>query len=132
MALAIEGGKNAVMHALVAHAWLVIYPVHPATSERFRKAFIPSGAKDDMPDAIVLLEILRQHREHLRPLKLDSAETRKMAALVTARREAVDERTRLACELASILKTYYPQALELCGREPATPWPSTFSAVGRS
>jgi transposase len=120
VALALEGGKSAVMHALVAHPWLVIFPVHPATSDRFRKAFVPSGAKDDIPDAIVLLKILSQHREHLRPLKLDSAETRKVAALVAARRKAVDERTRLACELGSTLKTYYPQALELCGREPAT------------
>jgi transposase len=120
VALALEGGKSAVIHALVAHTWLVVYPVHPATSDRYRKAFVPSGAKDDVPDAIVLLKILSQHREHLRPLKLDSAETRKIAALVAARRKAVDERTRLACELGSILKTYYPQALELCGREPAT------------
>ena len=94
--------------------------MHPATSDRFRKAFVPSGAKDDVPDAIVLLTILTQHRDQLRPLKLDSAETRKVAALVAARRRAVDERTKLACELGSTLKTYYPQALELCGREPAT------------
>ena len=120
VALALEGGKSAVLHALVAHSWLVIFPVHPATSDRFRKAFVPSGAKDDVPDAIVLLTILTQHRDQLRPLKLDSAETRKVAALVAARRRAVDERTKLACELGSTLKTYYPQSLELCGREPAT------------
>jgi transposase len=120
VAIALEGGKSAVVHALLAHPWLVIFPVHPATSDRFRKAFVPSGAKDDVPDAIVLLKILTQHRDQLRPLKLDSAETRKVAALVAARRRAVDERTRLACELGSTLKTYYPQALELCGREPAT------------
>jgi transposase len=120
VALALEGGKSAVIHALTAYPWLVVYPVHPATSDRFRKAFVPSGAKDDVPDAIVLLTILTQHRDQLRPLKLDSAETRKVAALVAARRRAVDERTKLACELGSTLKTYYPQALELCGREPAT------------
>ena len=120
VALALEGGKSAVIHALTAYPWLVVYPVHPASSERFRKAFVPSGAKDDVPDAIVLLKILTQHRDQLRPLKLDTPETRKVAALVAARRRAVDERTRLACELGSTLKTYYPQALELCGREPAT------------
>ena len=120
VAIALEGGKSAVVHALVCHPWLVIFSVHPATSERFRKAFVPSGAKDDVPDAIVLLTILTQHRDQLRPLRLDSAETRKVAALVAARRKAVDERTRLVCELGSTLKSYYPQALELCGREPAT------------
>jgi len=120
VALAIEGGKSAVIHALTAHPWLVVYPVHPATSDRFRKAFVPSGAKDDVPDALVLLTILTQHRDQLRPLKLDSPETRKVAALVAARRRAVDQRTKLACELGSTLKSYYPQALDLCGREPAT------------
>ena len=120
VALALEGGKSAVIHALTAHPWLVVYPVHPATSDRFRKAFVPSGAKDDVPDALVLLTILTQHRDQLRPLKLDSPETRKVAALVAARRRAVDQRTKLACELGSTLKSYYPQALDLCGREPAT------------
>jgi len=68
----------------------------------------------------VLLRILKQHRDLLRPLKLDSPETRKLEGLVAARRQAVDRRTRLACELGSTLKTYFPQALELCGRESAT------------
>ena len=120
VALALEGGKSAVIHALTTYPWLVVYPVHPATSERFRKAFTPSGAKDDIPDALVLLTILTQHRSQLRPLKLDSAQTRKIEGLVAARRQAVDRRTRISCELGSTLKTYYPQALELCGREPAT------------
>ena len=120
VAIALEGGKSAVVHALLEHPWLTIFPVHPATSDRFRKAFTPSGAKDDIPDALVLLTILKQHRELLRPLKLDSPETRKVAGFVAARRQAVDRRTRIACELASTLKTYFPQALELCGREPAT------------
>ena len=119
VAVALEGGKSAVVHALLAHPWVVIYPVHPATSERFRTAFTPSGAKDDVPDALVLLDILRQHRNLLRPLTLDSPQTRKLSALVAVRRAGVDQRTRLACELASTLKSYYPQALDLCGRDMA-------------
>jgi len=114
VALALESGKSAVVHALFAHDWLVIYPVHPSTSERFRTAFTPSGAKDDVPDAVVLLTILTKHRDQLRPLRLDSAATRKLAALVAARRKAVDHRTQLSVELGSILKSYYPQALALC------------------
>ena len=115
VALALEAGRSAVVHALVQYPWLVLYPVHPATSERFRKAFAPSGAKDDLPDAQVLLQILAQHRDQLRPLVLDTAQTRELAALTEVRRGAVDRRTQLACELRSTLKTCYPQALELCG-----------------
>lgn len=121
LALAIEGGRNAVMHALVDYPWLTIYPIHPATSERFRKAFIPSGAKDDAPDALVLLRVLAQHREQLRALRLDTAATRELAALNELRRGAVDRRTQLSCELRSTLKTMFPQALELCGDDLWTP-----------
>ena len=46
VALAVEAGRNALLHALLEHPWLTVYPVHPATSARFRKAFTPSGAKD--------------------------------------------------------------------------------------
>jgi hypothetical protein len=121
VALAIEGGRSAVLHALVGYPWLTIYPVHPATSERFRTAFTPSGAKDDVPDALVLLRILQQHREQLRPLQLDTAATRELAALTEIRRGAVDRRTTFACELQSTLKTMYPQALALCGDDLWTP-----------
>lgn len=65
VALAIEAGRNALIHALVEHPWLEIYPVHPATSARFRKAFTPSGAKDDGPDAESLLTLLALHRDQL-------------------------------------------------------------------
>jgi hypothetical protein len=121
VALAIEAGRSAVMHALVSYPWLTIYPVHPATSERFRKAFTPSGAKDDQPDALVLLTILQQHRSQLRPLQLDTAATRELAALTEIRRGAIDRRTTFACELQSTLKTMYPQALALCGDDLWTP-----------
>lgn len=121
VALAIEGGRHAVTHALVDYPWLTIYPIHPATSERFRKAFIPSGAKDDAPDALVLLRVLTQHREQLRALRLDTAATRELAALNELRRGAVGRRTQLSCELRSTLKTVFPQALELCGDDLWTP-----------
>jgi transposase len=121
VALAIEAGRNAVMHALVGYPWLTIFPIHPATSERFRTAFTPSGAKDDQPDALVVLKILQQHRDQLRPLRLDTAATRELAALTEIRRGAVDRRTTFACELQSTLKTMYPQALSLCGDDLWTP-----------
>jgi transposase len=121
VALAIEAGRNAVLHALVAYPWLTIFPIHPATSERFRKAFTPSGAKSDLPDAEVLLNILAQHRDQLRPLVLDTPQTRALAALTEVRRGAVDHRTQLGNELRSTLKLYFPQALELCGEDLWTP-----------
>lgn len=121
VALAVEAGRNALLHALLEYPWLTIYPVHPATSARFRTAFTPSGAKDDGPDARVILTLLRTHRDQLTPLVLDTPRTRELAALVAARRRAVEQRTGTANQLGSVLKGYFPQALTLAGDDLTKP-----------
>lgn len=116
VALAIEASRGAVIHALLAYqSWLAIYPINPVTSARYRTAFTPSGAKDDVPDAALLLDLVRHHRAKLRPLQPQDATTMKLRALVEARRDMVDRRTALLNQLTSLLKSYYPQALELVG-----------------
>ena len=121
VALAVEAGRNGLLHALCAHPWLTIYPVHPATSARFRLAFAPSGAKDDAPDAAVILALLRQHRDRLTPFTPDTPAARELAALVAQRRGAVDQRTALVNQLIALLKRVYPQALTLAGGDLAAP-----------
>lgn len=121
VALAVEAGRNSLLHALLEYPWLTIYPVHPATSARFRTAFTPSGAKDDGPDAVVILTLLRMHRVQLSPLILDTPATRELAALVAARRGAVDQRTGTVNRLGSALKGYFPQALTLAGDDLSKP-----------
>ena len=117
VALVIEAGRNVLLHALLEHPWLEIYPVHSATSARFRTAFVPSGAKDDGPDAEMLLTLLARHRDLLTRLQVDGPATRELAALVHARRSAVDQRTQNTNQLRSVLKGYFPQALELVGED---------------
>jgi transposase len=121
VALAVEAGRNSLLHALLAHTWLTIYPVHPATSARFRRAFTPSGAKDDGPDALVILTLLRQHRAQLSAMVQDTPATRELATLVAARRGVVDARTRLSNQLIGLLKHYFPQALTLAGNDLTAP-----------
>jgi transposase len=115
VAVAVEASKGAIVAALLEYSWIAIYPIHPATSRRFSTAFTPSGAKDDTPDARLLLEILQGHRHRLRLLIPQDPATRRLNLLVEARRTLVDRRTRLSNELTSLLKNYYPQALELTG-----------------
>ena len=115
VAVAVEASKGAIVAALLEHRWLTIYPIHPSTSRRFSTAFAPSGAKDDGPDARVLLELLQCHRARLRALVPQEPETRRVALLVEARRDLVDRRTLLTNQLQSLLKNYYPQALSLTG-----------------
>src|SRR5581483_5795937 len=121
VAVAIEASKGAAVYALLERPWITIYPIHPATSARQRSAFRPSGAKDDPPDALVLLSLLQLHRDRLRPLPLEDEPTRTLARLVEARRKAVDRRTLLSNQLQSTLKDYFPQALELMGDSLAAP-----------
>jgi hypothetical protein len=66
VALCVELGRGALIEQLASFAFIDIYPLNPVTSARFRKAFTPSGAKDDPSDARRHLAILRQHRDQLR------------------------------------------------------------------
>ena len=128
VAVAVEASRGAIISALLEHSWLCIYPVHPATSRRFSTAFTPSGAKDDMPDAHILLDILRCHRSRLRMLLPHEAKTRRLSLLVEARRTAVDRRTMFSNQLTSLLKGYFPQALELTGDKRYSPLALAFLA----
>jgi transposase len=121
VAVAIEASKGAAVYALLERPWITVYPIHPTTSTRQRTAFRPSGAKDDVPDALVLLSLLQRHRHQLRPLQPDDPPTRTLARLVEARRKAVDRRTLLSNQLQSTLRDYFPQALELIGDNLAAP-----------
>jgi transposase len=121
VAVAVEASKGAVVSALLERPWITVYPIHPATSTRQRSAFRPSGAKDDTPDALVLLFILQHHRDRLRPLQLDDELTRTLGYLCEARRKAVDRRSLLANQLKSTLKNYFPQAIDLIGEDLTTP-----------
>ena len=115
VALAIETSKGPLIHVFSEAPWLVVYPIHPATSARMRKAFAPSGAKDDQPDALVLLDLVIHHRHKLRPLLLDDGPTRLLGRLCELRRKSVDRRTQLTNAMRAVLKEYFPQALQLVG-----------------
>ena len=117
VAVALETSKGPIVDLLLGYEWITIYPVHPATSRRYSKAFTPSGAANDQPDADNLLEILHQHRDRLRALLPQDQSTKHLAALVSLRRRIVDARTKLSNELTSLLKSYFPQALLLTGEE---------------
>jgi transposase len=119
--LGVETKKGQIINALLEHSsWLIIYPINPVTSARYRKAFTPSGAKDDGPDSLVLLELVRDHSEKLRPLHEDDPQTRELCALTELRRHLVDQRSELSNQLDSLLKTYYPQALQIIGEKTGT------------
>jgi transposase len=115
VAIAVEQKRGALIYALMHVDFLRLYPVNPQTLSQFRKAFYPSGAKDDPTDADLLLEILMAHRQHLRVWVPDDELTRSIQLLTEDRRHLVDERTALTNQLMAALKTYFPQALDWFG-----------------
>ncbi len=114
--ICVELSRGPLIHALLEHDFIVLFPVNPVTLKRFREAFVPSGAKDDPPDADFLLELLAKHSDRLRTWRPDDPKTRALGRLVEARRKAVDLRTRLTQWLRAELKGYFPHVLEWIGK----------------
>lgn len=115
IAVGVEMSKGALIDQLQSHDCFDIYPINPATSSRYRKAFTPSGAKDDLPDARLHQDLIRLHRENFRALQPLSDADRRLDTLTKARRKLCDDRKELENKLRNNLKDYYPLALEVAG-----------------
>ena len=117
VAIAIETSRGPVISALTAYDFIVIFPVNPKALKDYRAAFCVSGAKDDRTDALLLEDFVRLHGDQLKALEPDTELTRKLGGLVENRRRLIGERTRLVNQLHCTLKTYFPLAEELLGKQ---------------
>ena len=115
VAVCFEQPAAALLHQLAGCDFVQLYAINPLTLAKYRQAFTTSRAKDDKRDARCLMEIVRDHHTKLTLWQPDAAQTRTLAALVEARRAAVDLRTGLCNQLGAHLKGYFPQALGLVG-----------------
>src|SRR5665811_1199977 len=112
IAVCLELAKGPIVYALQRYEFIVIFPVHPSTLAQYRKAFVPSGAKDDPTDAEMALDILLLHPDKLKPIKLQSVAMRTLSTLVEERRCLVNDVTGITNRMTSTLKQYYPQVLD--------------------
>jgi transposase len=120
VAIALEQSRGGLLYALMAHEFLILYPINPVTAKRYRDAWAPSGAKNDPVDARLLWELLCKHRDRLQPWQPDDGATRQLTLLCEHRRDLVNQQTRLVQQLRAALKVYYPQALDWAGQDLAT------------
>lgn len=97
-----------------------LYPVNPATLKSYRETFVVSRAKDDKTDGYWLADLVRTHRGQLPSWQPLSPAVRTLAALVEGRRDLVDQRTNWSNKLTSLLKVYFPEALDLIGEHAAS------------
>lgn len=93
-----------------------LYLINPAMFKNWREAFQPSRAKNDKSDSRGIAELVFESYRKLTVWRPDDAPTRKLRALVEARRNFVDLRTKVHNQLVALLKNYYPEALELTGK----------------
>jgi hypothetical protein len=126
VAICFEQTRGPIAYALLKYDFVVLFPLPPAQLSSYRQAFRTSRAKDDPTDAALLLDFLLRHREQLRPWRPDSPQTRELRLLAEHRRAAVDDKTAFSNRLTAALKSYFPQALTLVGRDVDTPMACAF------
>ena len=127
VSIVLETGSVPLIAALREYHWIRIYAICPLASAAYRKSFRPSGAKDDQPDAKLLLQMLRAHHDALTPLAdLGTDQTRLLDKVVLHRRRLIDQRTALANKLRAALKSYFPQALKVMPEELSRPFVALF------
>jgi len=127
IAVALEQTKGPLIYALSQHEHLELFPLNPAMLAKYRAAATAaSGTKNDPLDASLAGELVRIHRDWLRPLPAVPAAVRELQMLLEARRSLVDQRSALCNQLTAALKGYYPQALELVGEDVGSPLAAAF------
>ena len=112
IAVCLELSKGPIVSALQKYAFFVLCPVNPASLNKYRQAFAPSGAKDDPTDAALQLELLTRHPDRLTPLNPERPMVRALQQLVDSRRRLAQDKTRIVNRLTQALKNYYPQPLD--------------------
>ena len=115
VAVVLEQARGALIHAWLSCEFVILYPINPQALAHYRKAYFSSGAKSDVADAVLLVDLVRQHPDRFHPWHPQDAETRSLQLLTEGRRQWVDQVTALTNQLTALLKGYYPQALELAG-----------------
>jgi hypothetical protein len=110
----IETDRGPWVQALLA-AGYTVYAVNPLQASRYRERHGTSGAKSDPGDAHVLAELVRLDRAHHRPIAGDSTIAEHVKVVTRAHQSMIWSRQRQANTLRSMLREYYPGALEAFG-----------------
>lgn len=131
IAMALELYKGPIFYALQKSKFVTIHLVNPSMLAQYRKAFSPSGAKDDPTDAELALDLMLNYPKKIKALKMENQPVRKLGYLVEQCRRLVGDRRRFSNRLINTLKQYYPKLLDWfshCGLgmfyDFITPWPN--------
>lgn len=106
----IETDRGLLVRALVAAGYRVL-AVNPLAVDRYRDRHRVSGAKSDPGDARVLADMVRTDAHQHRPVAADSDLAEAIKLVARSHQSAIWSRRRLANQVRSALREYYPAAL---------------------
>jgi transposase len=109
--IGIETDRGLLVAALHA-AGHRVYPINPRAVSRYRDRHGVSGAKSDPADALLLAQIMRTDRDAHRPKPHDSGQAGAVRVLARAHQDAVHARQQTANRLRSLLREFFPAALQ--------------------
>jgi Transposase len=88
------------------------YAINPLAVAHYRQPHTVSRAKSDHADATTLANILRTDAQAHRPMPADTPLAQTIAVLARAQQDTVWNRTQLSNQLSSVLREYFPAAIE--------------------
>ncbi|GEC07084.1 hypothetical protein SSP24_47390 [Streptomyces spinoverrucosus] len=109
--VAIETSRGLLV-AMLRTGTRKVFAINPMAAARYRDRHSVSRKRADPGDALVLANILRTDMHAHRPLPGDSDLGRAIAVLARAQQYALWNRQQIANQLRSLLREYYPAALE--------------------
>ena len=107
----IETDRGLLVRALVAVGYRVL-AVNPLAVDRYRDRHRVSGAKSDPGDARVLADMVRTDAHQHRPVATDSDLAEAIKLVARSHQSAIWSRRRLANQVRSALREFYPAALD--------------------
>lgn len=113
IAVCLEKGRVRIIHQLLFHDDITLYPIDPKQVARYRESFKSSKAKDDGHDSYYLARMLEERRDQLEPMKLDDPLTRRISLLSETRRTLVNNKTSVIQQLIAKIKLYHPLVFTL-------------------
>lgn len=129
VAVGIETDRGLWVASLVAAGYQV-FALNPLAVARYRDRHVTSGAKSDAGDAHVLADVVRTDRHQHRPIAGDSAEAAAVKVLARAHQRLIWDRQRQVNRLRSVLREFFPAALDAFGTDLAHP--DALAVLGRA
>ena len=110
----IETDRGLLVQFLLGSGYQV-FAINPLAVSRYRDRHTTSRAKSDTGDAKLLAELVRSDRHNHRPVAGDSEPASAVQILARAHQNLIWSRQRQANQLRSLLREFYPAALQAFG-----------------